>query len=438
MEEKKSIVKKIILVSILLIMLLPLIQRKLNLISVLPLNGAIEAIENPKISLKDWFNGEYQQKKEIHLNSDFGFRNTCVRLHHQIQFDLYNKILAEDVVVGKKHYLFEQNYINAYTGADYLGADSIKHIVRSLQFISDTLSKKGKHLLLVFAAGKASYYPEYLPEGSNEEGINTNYKQYIKELKKTNLSYIDFNDYFISQKNKSKYPLYSQFGIHWSRYGAYIAADSIIKKIEQLQNITMLHLSYDTVMMNQPTDIDYDLASGMNLLRKLKSFNMAYPKIYTKENSNAIKPKVLVVSDSYYWDMYRFGIINSFSSQHFWYYNEAVYPESDVKKVFVNQLKLLNEINKHDIVIIMSTEANLRKYGWGFINAMELLFLNAKERERRMNLYHKKINQVTILIKKDPKWMVRVAEKAKHKNITLDSMLVIESLWQIENGFNEN
>lgn len=435
MEEKKSIVKKIILVSILLIMLLPLIQRKLNLISVMPLNGAIEAIENPKISLKGWFNGEYQQQKETYLNSDFGFRNTCVRLHHQIHFDLYNKAMAEGVVIGKQHYLYEQNYINAYTGSDYLGTDSVKQIVQTIKFISDTLAKKGKQLLLVFAASKASYFPEYLPEGYNQEGVNTNYKQYIKELNNTQIPYIDFNAFFKAQKNKAKYPLYSQFGIHWSRYGAFVAADSIIKKIEQLRNTTLPHLTYSALKMQQPNDIDYDIADGMNLLRTLKSYNMAYPTIITKnENNNSIKPKVLMISDSYYWDMYNFGITNSFSDSHFWYYNKQVYPESNIKETFVTQLKLEDEIEKHDVIIIMATEANLRKFGWGFINTTELLFQDAKERETRIKLYNEKISGFISLIQKDPNWMKNVTIKAKEKNITIDSMLVIEALWQIENA----
>ncbi len=35
------------------------------------------------------------------------------------------------------------------------------------------------------------------------------------------INHIDFNSYFVQNKGKSKYPLYPQYGIHWSYCGMY-------------------------------------------------------------------------------------------------------------------------------------------------------------------------------------------------------------------------
>src|SRR5690606_19074770 len=81
------------------------------------------------------------------------------------------------------------------------------------------------------------------------------------------------------------------------------------------------------------------------------------------------KPSVLVISDSYYWGMFNLGISeNAFRDSHFWYYNYEVYPDSYKSPLIASAVNLKDEIRKRDVIIIMATEANLSKFGWGFID----------------------------------------------------------------------
>ncbi|MCZ8286540.1 MAG: hypothetical protein O9353_13905, partial [Bacteroidia bacterium] len=145
-------------------MFLPMIQEKLHLKKEYPLKGDIKLPENIEFDKEDWFSGYYQEEKEKYINSAFGFRNQFVKLNNQIAYSMFRKAKANGVIIGKETYLYEQSYINAYTGTDFLGKDSIDHTIGRLKFISDTLNKLGKQLLVVFAAGKASFYPEYIPD----------------------------------------------------------------------------------------------------------------------------------------------------------------------------------------------------------------------------------------------------------------------------------
>jgi hypothetical protein len=44
----------------------------------------------------------------------------------------------------------------------------------------------------------------------------------------------------------------------------------------------------------------------------------------------------------------------------------------------VADINLSDEINKHDVIMLMATEANLADFGWGFIdNVYELLKFQA-------------------------------------------------------------
>ena len=370
MNYLKGKIKEILLIFILLVLVFPAIQKMFNIIKVEWLKGAIIKIDKKELTTYNWFSGEYQEQSEKYFNENFGFRNAFIRLNNEIGFDFFRKAKANGVIIGKNDYLFEENYIKAYYGTDFIGKDSIDQRMDRLKYVQDTLKKLNKNIILIFAAGKGSYYPEYIPDKFRVKKRMTNYDYHLKLAKDFKINYIDFNDYFLKNKHKCKHPLYPQYGIHWSKYGMCLAADSIIRYIEKMRKIDMNNLYWKKVDIENPKDEDYDIANGMNLIFKLKSFKMGYPQIKFENVKSKVKPNLLVVSDSYYWGMFNFGISNVFNKSHFWYYNKEVYPETFSKPLFTSDIDLKKEINDHDVIIIMSTQATMTDLGWGFIEKL--------------------------------------------------------------------
>lgn len=436
MRMPENIIRNFLFAVLLLMLFLPIIQQNFNLIEIQPLNGTVKSSKDADFKKDLWFSNDYQEKKEAYLNSNFGFRNFLVRLNNQVAYQFFNKANANGVIVGKEDYLYEESYINAYTGKDFIGEDSIRNSVNRLKFISDTLRKLDKQLIVVFAAGKASYYPEYIPDkylkGRQDK---TNYKLFSEYTKKENLNVIDFNKWFMDNRNKSRYPLYPQHGIHWSTYGTVLAADSLIKKIEQLRNIDAPNLTFTGVNMEQPHNVDYDIGDGMNLLYNLNGFDVAYPKMNMVVTENKVKPKVLVISDSFYWGMYNLGIANCFQNDHFWYYNKQVFPESNVKETTVEQQDFTSVIANHDVIVIMATEATLRGIGWGFIERADQYFKGNDLVKKKYTSpeYAQRVKEFVKYIKTQPKWMADVEDRADEKNISVDSALVLEAIWHVDN-----
>jgi hypothetical protein len=422
-----------LLFLILVLLFIPLIQGKFNLIKLTPLKGAISQPEKKYFSIAGWFSGIYQEQEEKYLNETFGFRSLFIRINNQLAFNLFNKAKANSVIVGKKNYLFEENYIKAYYGIDYIGYDSIAHRMQRLKYIQDTLTKLNKNIILVFAAGKGSFYHEYFPDSyKNKNGI-TNYETHIEFAKKLGLNFIDFNRYFIDNKDKSKYPLYPQYGIHWSYYGMCLAADSIIRHIEKVRNIDMPNLFWNEIEFCEYKKGDYDIADGMNILFKLHSFKMAYPKIQFQSESGKTKPSVLVISDSFYWGLYDFGISNAFSTSHFWFYNKQIYPESFKSPLETNQVNLKEAIDQHDVIIILATEATLPGFGWGFIENTFNLFKGIKIQPSFDAEFQRKILNLRNYIKTDKNWMEQIEKKAVLNKVSIDSMITLDAIWQIQN-----
>jgi hypothetical protein len=374
MKKKTGIIRSILLLVIILLMIVPVIQNRFKIIDIKPLSGAITKTEKTYIHLNDWFSGDYQTNEEKYLNETFGFREFFVRLNNQVAFSLFKKSSAQQVVLGKDGCLFEENYIKAYYGEDYIGVDSLTHRMQKLKFITDTLRKLNKNIILIFAPGKASFFPEYIPDTCKRPIGPTNYGYSVQLAKEYGLNYIDFKSYFIDHKKTSPYPLYPRCGIHWSFYGECIVADSIIRYIERLRKIDMVNIWWNRVVTDDPRDRDNDVGDAMNLLFGLKPYKMGYPVLQYEDEKGKVKPTVLVVADSYYWGMYGVGLDSAFGDNHFWYYNKEVYPQTYKATLLTKQLNFKDEIAHHDVILIMTCEANLSKMGWGFIEKLYSFF----------------------------------------------------------------
>lgn len=415
------------------LLFLPILQQVFEFKKLEPLKGALVTPKNVTFSKSDWLEGLYQEKKEIYVNSNFGFRDFFVRLNNQVDFNVFDKANAKGVIVGKDNYLYELDYIKAYTGEDFIGMDSISNSLKRLKLIHDTLEKLNKHLLFVFAPGKAAFIPEYIPDKYMNLQGTTNYSVFSERIKKLGLNCIDFHKWFNDSKSISRYPLFPQQGTHWSTYGATLAMDSLMKKIEAIAGIQIPRLKYSSFRTGKAYDMNYDIAEGMNLLYDINGYELAYPNINTVDSINKVKPRVLVIGDSFYWEIFYLGIGKCFNSNHrFWYYNKEVYPDSYTKQLLVENLNLSQEIEKYDFIIILSTDQTLKNVGWGFLENMNKLYKGISNASKNSPDYINKINDFVKYIKTNPKWIEGATERAKEKNITLDSMIVLEAIWQIE------
>jgi hypothetical protein len=130
------------------------------------------------------------------------------------------------------------------------------------------------------------------------------------------------------------------------------------------------------------------------------------------------------------------GISKCFTNDHFWYYNKLVYPETFKQELQAEELDLELEIKNHDVIIIMATEANLKNFGWGIVENLNQLFKGTYKNNQQQQKLNKQVTQYIVLIKKDTQWLSDTKIRAKEKNITIDSMLVLEALWQIKNQKN--
>lgn len=432
-------IKKILFGLLMLMIGLPLFQRTVPVFRVTPLKGAFTLPDKPKPAWKSVWNGTFQKDYNDYFEESIGFRPLLVRVNNQLAFSVFDTALAKGVIIGKQHYLYEYNYIKAYKGWDYLGDASIDSITRESAALNQKLSNAGKLLLFVFAPGKASFFPEFIPDKymGRTSGENTNYYAFKSNFAQAGLQVLDANDWFVKMKDTVSYPLYSKTGIHWSAYGVALSLDSIVRRIEKNQQIDMIEFGWkgfdlpDT--LRKP---DNDIADGMNLLWNPPHYPMAYPRLYFGDKKGKSRPTVLAVADSYYWTIFGTGYASHlFDSHSFWYYNKQVFSTEWVDAREPTEVDLGEMLEKADVVMVMATEANLYRFPYGFVHAA----LNAlKDRSLKASMQQspeskgnkeEEIMEIIQYIRRNATWKKSIQDKATARNIPYTEMLRLDAEW---------
>lgn len=363
-------------------MLLPYAQYKFNFIRLKPLDGAYKLADKPDVkwfTWKSWFNEKFQQDFNKSIEDNSGFRNLFIRINNQLDYSFFRLTGTHKAIIGISDCLYEEGYILDYTGSNFVGKDSINRELIRAKWLQDYLKKeKNIDLIFVFEPGKASFFPEYIPERYHpQQKTISNYLYYSRQCKTIGINYLDLNAWFIAMKDTSTFPLFPKYGVHWSTYAMYLATDTLIKFIEKTSNIDLANISFNKInVCKDLKDVDFDIELTLNLLFPLPHETMAYPEINIQSSSKKSRPNVLTIADSYYWSIYNSKIPQQiFNNHQFWYYNTTIYPDiyGDNAK-FVDHSKDKENIEKQDILLVMITEMNLNKAFFGFVDRIYSIY----------------------------------------------------------------
>lgn len=409
---------------VLILLLFPPMAKQLKIFDGKPLSGAFYPTDNISFSKELWLSGEFQNKKDSYIKDHIGFRNHLIRLYNQLLFSLFNKPNTPGVVIGEDNYLYLEEYIDNYTGKNFVGEQSIAQITTRIKYLQDYFKQRNITLITVFAPSKASFYPEYIPKRYNRFD-NSNYSEFIKQYQKKEILHIDLIQYFNQIKDTCSVPLFPKNGLHWSSYGMFIGIDTIAKKISSVSGVKV-----SDIIINRPItfsgDIktpDADVEEIMNLYLDIPKDAMPYPT-FKYRNSTASKPKVLVISDSYYWQVYTQNVAhNLFDWGGFWYYSKTGYKQenSNEIKFSVEQAHFQNELVKQNVIVLLASQATLNYFPFDFDKKAYFEFM--PQDSLSLNNYYKHE------IRNNAVWYKTIVDKARANNVTEDEQLIKDADW---------
>ncbi|MEZ5083695.1 MAG: hypothetical protein R2750_09620 [Bacteroidales bacterium] len=421
---KSSEIHKALIIILIVFVSLQAVQFVANVIPINPLHGVTVQNSIEEFNSKTWLDQSFQDELSGYIDFNFGFRPLYIRLYNQMQYSFFKQTNANNIYVGKQSYLYEGSYIASYYGKNFIGKQTIDINIKKLEEILQFLNTMNTELLILIAPSKAYYYPDYFPDELVTKKEINNYEYYLEVLPRSTIPFVDFNRWFVQQKQSTPYPLMTKNGIHWSEYGSVLAADSILKTVGFLLGKNMAGLSWDGVeYCNKPSSTDYDLERLLNLIFPLPGRDYAYPQnLAIKADSTSFKPSVLFIGDSFFWNINFPAFKSAFKSVQFWYYNRLVDPASNQPGLEVNELTMISALEKNDIIILLSSTPNLQNLGYGFIDNV-YNFINKDFTEKRAGL----IQFFKTSILEAPDWLETIKQKAVERNISMDSMITIDA-----------
>ncbi len=365
-------IKKILFVTLLLLMLMPLLQQITRYFNETELKGAYVKPEPPEFSIASVASLDFQQKTDAYQNFNFGFRSFLVRLTNSINYLLFKDIAVEDQIEGKNGFIYSVGSIKRnITGDAYNGKQKNENTITQLKYIENIIREQGGQLMVLLAPSKESIMPENLP--SRYDGVTQkegDYEDFISYMKKYKVPFIDFNAYFKKIKTSSPYPLFTKTGFHWSVYGASLAQDSLVNALENLVSYLIPHSIRTGIELSDTAKwSDADFEPQMNLLFSLQDHKYVYPKLtIDKATINNQKPKAIIIGDSFFWQIKNLKQLQYILSadSKFLYYFKTSFPLSDVAGSDMKDIDVMSEIGSADVVILIASLGTLGEFPYGF------------------------------------------------------------------------
>ncbi|MCX6268918.1 MAG: hypothetical protein NTW16_16455 [Bacteroidetes bacterium] len=415
-----KIIKFILLPLILLCLAISPVQMIYPLVTEMPLKGFFDHPPAPELKFftwQRWFSSVFQDEFSKRINDYTGFRISMIRLNNQSDYSLFGLTHALGFLEGKEQYLFEEDYIHEYTGKYFIGTKVIDRKLSRLKNVMDSLAAYKIPLILVFEPGKASFYPEYIPDRFHpEKRSKSNYTCFAEKAEALGLTCLDLNRYFLQMKDTAKFPLFSRYGMHWSLYGAHLAADKLSQYIGTVTGRKMPAFQH-TKLHHSPNSLgtDYDIGEMLNLVCPLPPTPGVYP--LTRFDTMAQGTLAgLIVADSYYVNMVESYGRKMFGRQDYWYYYSSEYPhQNDFPPVKLDKSDLRAKLQKYNVILLMVSEINLHCCFWNFADEAYLAF--------HPEVQDSQLDKIENSIRIDREWFRFMVKKSREQQLPLDEMI---------------
>ncbi|MDD4603501.1 MAG: hypothetical protein PHF97_06815 [Bacteroidales bacterium] len=367
-----DVFKKFLVIFSCLLITLPALQTEFQVVQSKPLNGAYRFTPAPFLTFKTWMNGEFQQQYLLHFHDSSGFKNEGVRLHNQLDFTIFRVPNPATVVIGNQDHLLTSEYITASLGYDHINKGAIDQRVYKLKKLQHFFwNKKKIFLLVIVAPDKVSFSPEDIPDRYLFRKPGLSGRDYlIEKCTASGIHLIDFNTWFRQMKDTSRFLLFPTTGVHWTLYGATLAADSTLKYLEKMLQEPMPEIKINTIELSEkPRQFDDDVNWMMNLICDIKHQPLAYPKFEITFHPNEKKQNALFVGDSFFWAWYDQGIIGKvFDNSEFWYYNKKIFNKGDARSISTATVDIKKAIERQNIIVLIQVGGGWGNPGAGFID----------------------------------------------------------------------
>lgn len=171
---------------------------------------------------------DYGERFEKWFSGNFAYRGKTAEFFSSIKERIFNTGNGQ-VIVGEDGFLFFDETIDYYTGADPLNDSELDAIVSAIEKVSDRCKAENVRFLFMCVPNKSTVYPEKIPVNYVEYEGESDLDRLYSRLDGSGTEYIDLRPVLIEAKKDGL--LYYRRDTHWNRFGAGIASLAVMEKL---------------------------------------------------------------------------------------------------------------------------------------------------------------------------------------------------------------
>ncbi len=225
----------------------PIVNENLNLIE------DVESAENRALAEKPVFDinllDPFPKKYEPYYNDHFSLRFRLVDVYSELQFRFFKvSPIPKLALLGKEDWFFmaarEQD---SYLGIDRISPAELDSFRLELEFREEFIRNLGGKMYFLVAPVKNNIYTEYQPTTAYPLYPDCWGEQVLHHLAQhSSLKTVDL--YPMLRERRKEKLLYYKRDNHWTRYGAFLAANMLLSRI---------HEDFPAVVPNDPDDYEF-------------------------------------------------------------------------------------------------------------------------------------------------------------------------------------
>lgn len=449
--KMKSITKTILFALTAVLLFASMLQKCFNWPRFRMLKGVVVEENAPELTFRNCCDGTYQQQVEPYLKQHCGCREPLIRLYNQYLWDFYGetKVAGKQIMFGKDLWIYEPwvvaNYyqwqFHSYASDSAAMARMLSDEAQRVFELQEILDSYGIKLFVCLVPSKDLIYPEYLPENwetryDDEPKITSRFFN-EEEYTRLGVNHLNLEQYFLQMKDTVDFALFPQTGIHWSKYASLYAADTLIRYMEHLGDINIPNIVIGPRELDKARDPDDDLESLMNLIRPLPKPKCYYANVTADGDTTAKKPKIIVVGDSFWWNVAtQLPLKDIFTEAEYWYYNSSVYYYPPYESV--SELNREEELLTSDFVILFYSASTQYRMNDRFTQqSLELFNYIDSHSFDTAAFIEQETQRVIGSILASPDWADLVREKASKNGIDFDQALYDDAQWAVYHDIKE-
>ena len=237
----------------------------------LTLNGYYDSYPEPKLTIKEYWDGTFQTTFENWWNHNFSPRSLFIKTYNQFRYSIFSK---GSRTIGKNGNLFETGYLrdalileDKYDFSLAENQSSLELYVKQLEEIQAILEARGKHLILFLTLNKADYAFDDIPLEfmlkSDQEGKMRGIEYLRKLLVQANLHVVDSAEIL---KDYTDSPIFYHTGIHWSQSVDLRICQALMQAIGDITNQPVKNIILQSLeKREEPYSRDTDLYDLLNI-----------------------------------------------------------------------------------------------------------------------------------------------------------------------------